>query len=133
MKKCIAALLLLAGLTMSAQERQGPPQGGPGKDRPTTEEQVKTLTKDLNLDSKQQEKVKELYTAQEKKRSSFKPDGSQKAEKPNREEMEAKMKAEQTDFDSKIKKILTEEQYTKYKASEKNKQGSKKGEGPKKS
>jgi Spy/CpxP family protein refolding chaperone len=133
MKKCIAAILLLTGLTVSAQDRQGPPQGGPGKDRPTTEEQVKTLTKELNLDSKQQAKVKELYAAQEKKRGASKPDGNQKGEKPNREEMEAKMKAEQTDFDSKIKKILTEEQYTKYKASEKNKQGGKKGEGPKKS
>lgn len=101
----------------------------------TPEEQSKQLGKELGLDSKQQEKVKILYTEQEKQRAASKQEDSrkgEKVEKPNRDGADTKMKKENDAFDSKMKGILTPEQYTKWQASQKKGKGGPEKEGGKK-
>ena len=126
--------MLAAVLSGFAQQKKQKPEGGrPGKtEQVTPDDQVKQLTAELNLDKKQQEKVKALYAEQEKQRAAAKPEkggrvekpqgGDQpekgtKGEKPNREDMKAKMKAENADFEKKMKGILTDAQYKKWQES----------------
>lgn len=123
MKKLVFAALMLASVAGFAQEKKEKPQGGRGAktEKVTPEEQSKQLASELKLDAKQQEKVKALYADQEKKRAQVKPEGGKKpeGEKPNREEFEAKMKKENEEFDGKMKGILTPDQYTSWKKSQK--------------
>lgn len=130
MKKFVIAALLLAGVAGFAQERKEPREGQKPKKELTADEKTKTLTEELQLNEKQQAKVKEVYAEEHKRRESNKPNGAAKGEKPNREAMEAKMKEDQAATDKKMKDILTAEQYTKWKSSQK-KEGFKKHEGQK--
>lgn len=133
------AVLLMASLSTFAQEKKEKPEGGRGRntEKVTPDEQTKQLAKELDLNDKQQAKVKALYTEQEKDRAAFKPEEGkkgekpakgEKAEKPNHDEMEAKMKKDNEAFDAKMKGILTAEQYTKWQASQKKGRGSDKPE-----
>jgi hypothetical protein len=138
MKKVFSLVMLIAALSGFAQEKRQMPEGGRGgkTEQVTPDEQVKQLTAELNLDKKQQEKVKALYAEQEKQRAAGKPEKGEKGEKglkpegdkpekgakgdqPNREGMEAKMKAENAEFDKKMKGILTDAQYKKWQESAK--------------
>lgn len=135
------AVLLMATLSTFAQEKKQKPEGGREQktEKVTPDDQTKQLAKELNLNDKQQAKVKALYTEQEKTRGAKPEEGKKgekpaKGEKPDRTEMEAKMKKDNEAFDSKMKGILTAEQYTKWQASQKKGRGDKpeKGEGSRK-
>jgi protein CpxP len=123
MKKLIFGALLLGAFVGNAQEKKQKPEGGRGHktEKVTPEDQSKQLASELKLDAKQQEKVKALYADQEKKRAQLKPEAGKKTEgeKPNREEFETKMKKENEEFDGKMKGILTADQYTAWKKSQK--------------
>ena len=124
MKKMIVAAFLIAGIAGFAQEKQevkdasGPQREhkGPGK-KVTPEEQTKQLAKELSLDEKQQAKVKALYDEEEKQRAAARPEEGKKGEAHDHAAMEAGMKAKNDAFDTKMKGILTADQYTKWKAS----------------
>lgn len=138
MKKVVMALLLMAGITGIAQEKPAAKQEGQKhktekkdqKPKVTPDEQAKQLAKELSLDDAQQAKVKELYAEQEKKRAAD-PDAKkmEKGEQHDHAAMEAKMKKENAAFDTKMKNILSKEQYTKWK--EQAKPGKEKPEGGK--
>jgi hypothetical protein len=106
-------------MTTFAQEPRGE-----GKEKFTPEQrvdfQLKKMTKDLNLDSKQVEQVKALLTEEAKKRELKRAEmKARKAEqtKPSKEEMEtrkAEMKASQEAIKAEMKKILTADQYTRW-------------------
>ena len=136
MKKVFSIVMLAAALSGFAQEKKQKPEGGrPAKtEQVTPDDQVKQLTAELNLDKKQQEKVKALYTEQEKQRAANKPEKGERGEKPQggekpergangenpgHEGMEAKMKTENAAFDKKMKGILTDAQYKKWQESAK--------------
>ncbi|WP_051200083.1 hypothetical protein [Flavobacterium subsaxonicum] len=125
MKKFVMAALLLASVAGFAQDKKELKEGHKPKTEITPDEQAKNLTKELGLNDKQQAKVKAFYTEEQKKRESNKPEGGKKGEKPDATAMEAKMKEEQAATDKKMKGILTDEQYTKWKSNQKN-QGPKK-------
>lgn len=125
MKKIVIVAALLMAVSGFAQEKKESARQQHKTEKVTPEEQSKQLGKELGLDARQQEKVKALYTEQEKQRAAFKPEGekSEKPQKPNREEAQAKIKKENDAFDSKMKDILKPEQYTKWQASQKKGKG----------
>jgi protein CpxP len=120
MKKLIIALVLGIGLTGFAQENTTKPRRA--KLEQMTPEQrhqqhLKHLTKELNLDANQQKQVSEIIT--EKRADAEK----MKAEKANRANMAKEQKmalrknrmAERDDIDTRMKGILSADQYTKWK------------------
>ena len=112
-------MALFVGLTTFAQGKRGE-----GREKKSPEEQVeiilKKMTTELTLTEKQQKEVKPLLMEQAKKREAkmleFKG-RKEKGVKPSDEEM-AQMKKNRIDEEvamkSKLKKILTEEQYKKW-------------------
>ena len=122
MKKLIVVALLVVGLTTFAQ---GKGKRGEGKDispEQRTEMQVKKMTKDLDLNEKQQIQVKELLNAQKKDRDQMmakRKEMKETAEKPTKEqraEMKAEMDKKDAAMDAKMKTILTGDQYKKWEA-----------------
>lgn len=119
MKKLFFVALVFVGMTTFAQRPRGE-----RKEKLTPEQrvdfQVKKMTKDLNLNDKQAEQVKALVSKEVEKREAKRAEmEAKKAEqaKPTKEEMEAKMtemKANQEAMKAEMKKILTDEQYTKW-------------------
>jgi Spy/CpxP family protein refolding chaperone len=100
MKKLIVAALLVVGLTTYAQEKEG---RRAGKEKLTSEQkvnlQVKKMTKDLDLNEKQTKDVRALVAKQVEKREAIK----------------IQMQAEKEAVSVEMKKILTAEQYAKWK------------------
>lgn len=125
MKKTVTALMLLAAMAGFAQEKPAKPAGEKiktekkgHKQKVTADEQSKQLAKELNLNDAQQAKVKALYEEQEKARANN-PDAAKmaKGEQHDHAAMEKKAKEENTAFDTKMKGILSKEQYTTWQAS----------------
>lgn len=116
MKKLILVMVLLVGLTTFAQGKRGE-----GKNRPNPEEQVEKMvarmTAELNLSDKQQNEVKVFLLEQAKTREAKRmqmKERREKGQKPTDEEI-AQLKKERADEElaakTKMKKILSEEQY----------------------
>lgn len=123
MKKLFIIAMLVIGLTTFAQERKGT------KNRATaekmspeqrTEKHLKKLTTELNLNTVQSEQLKQLMMEQATKREAYKAKREEiKANqvKPSKEERQAFKKnrlEEKEAMESKMKTILTPEQYEKW-------------------
>jgi periplasmic protein CpxP/Spy len=125
MKKIIIALVLGMGMSCFAQEAT--PKSNRGDMQNMTpeqrvEKQLATMTKDLNLDAKQQEAVGTLLKeksvkAQEvrSKREAQKSSG-QKMTDEQRNAFRTAMQIERADTETKLKTILTADQYKKWSA-----------------
>ena len=116
MKKLIIAALLIVGIAASAQEkRERPERANMEKMTPEqrNERRVERMTKELNLDATQQEKLKQLYADEAKNREAQMADRKNK-KGPGREMMAERMKA----TEGKMKEILTTEQFQKWKSSQ---------------
>jgi hypothetical protein len=123
MKKLIIALVLGMGLTGFAQETT-PQQNKAGMEKMTPEQRQQKhlayLTKELTLDAKQQEAVGKILAEKGAKAQDLKAQkNSRKAsgEKMTPEERSAfknKMQAEKADTESKMKAILSADQYQKW-------------------
>jgi hypothetical protein len=124
MKKLIIALVLGMGLTGFAQDENSNNRGNRQNTTPEqrVEKQLATMTKDLSLDAKQQEavgtllkeksvKAQELRTKGEAQRSS-----GQKMTDEQRNAFRTAMQAEREDTDTRLKAILTADQFKKYTA-----------------
>lgn len=123
MKKLFLVALVVVSFTAFAQEGLGKPsKDAMEKLTPEqrTEKHLKKLTADLNLNANQQEQVKQILTEQGIKREAFKAKREEyKANnlKPTPEEREAlksKMQEEKNAMDSKMKAILSPEQFEKW-------------------
>lgn len=123
MKKIIIALVLGLGLTGFAQETT-PPQKKANTERMTPEQRQQKhlahLTKELNLDAKQQEAVGKLLAEKSAKAQDLKAQkGTRKAsgDKLSAEEKTAlknTLEAENADTEAKMKAILSADQYKKW-------------------
>ena len=93
MKKVVLALLLMVGLTVSAQDKpaEGKTCAKGEKSCKSPEQCVEKMTKALDLNADQQAKIKEIVA-----------------------QKQAKVKASHDEADAKIKTVLTAEQYTKW-------------------
>lgn len=123
MKKLIIAALLVVSVSTFAQEKKERPQRGDmGNMTPEqrAERRVERMTKDLNLDAKQQEQLKQFYAEEAKERetqmANMKNKKDQAKEKmgDQRKGMQDRMKASE----EKMKAILTPEQFTKWKSNQ---------------
>lgn len=122
MKKLFIAALLFVGVVSFAQDiNQKPTRDQREKLTPEQrkEKHLQKLTSDLNLDIKQQEQVKQLIAEKSAKAEKFKESRADSKTPPTAEEKAAfrkQMEADKTATDSKMKSILTAEQYAKWKA-----------------
>jgi Spy/CpxP family protein refolding chaperone len=113
MKK-VYILLMAAALTTGVMAQN---KNGRGNFDPSTRAQQMTerMASELSLTDAQKTKVLELNKAQMESRSA--------AMKASEEERAKKMEAARTDYDAKLKKILTTEQYKTYTTNQANRQG----------
>ena len=123
MKNVILIALLVIGMTTSAQEKKAEKMRA--KMENMTPEQrdeihLKKLTKDLNLDAKQQEQLSNLLAEQRSKREAMKEERKllkEKGTKPTPEERESfrkEMEENKSQTENKMKEILTPEQFSKW-------------------
>ena len=124
-----AAMLLVAnqGNAQYGYEMMGPPPGmgpgmGPGGPRgpKMNSEQmikgkVKRLTKHLQLTQEQATEIEALYKAQAEDQKKQREEMFKSGQRPDMEAMRAKMEKERSEMDAKIGKVLTPEQFEKYK------------------
>ncbi len=128
MKKLLFAASLFLTVAISAQETQERKR----PERPTTEQQMKEFD-DYNLNSDQKEKLQALYKEKDAKFEKNKPSGERPeppkdGQKPDDSKMKENFEKERKEFDGKIEKILTKEQFAKYQT--KQKQHQKDGQKP---
>lgn len=117
-KFCTLALagiftLSLAGSAVLAQDNQAPQQqdGGRGRRGMDPEEQLKRLTKALDLTSDQQAQIKPVLESQQQQMQALRGDQSM-----SRDDRMAKMKTIHDDSKTKIEAALNDTQKQKYEA-----------------
>ncbi|WP_269226361.1 hypothetical protein [Flavobacterium eburneipallidum] len=132
MKKLIIAALLVVSISAFAQDENQPerkPRGeGQQRERMSPEQRNKALldrmTTELKLDAKQQELIKPILAEQSARNQALRAERMAGGEKlkdmssQEREALKTKREAEKTATESKLKAILTPEQFTKMKANE---------------
>lgn len=102
---------LLVGITTWAQ-------GGGGFQRRTVEERVKAVMDklvDLKMDKDQTAKTNTVFTDYYKEMDKWREEMRSSGERPDRDAMMAKMQKMNGDRDEKLKKIMTEDQFKKWK------------------
>lgn len=116
MKKLIIAALLVVSISTFAQDKKERPQRA-DMEKMTPEQRnerrVERMTKELNLDATQQEKLKQLYAEEAQAREAQKGNAKDKKDQ-GRDNMEAQRKA----TEEKMKAILTPEQLKKWKSNQ---------------
>lgn len=130
MKKLVILSSLFLALTVSAQQRT---QSGDRPQKPTTEQQMKEF-EDLNLTNKQKKKIKALLNEREANFEKNRPQQSSDKQLPpppqnddqkSGERGQGGQKGQQggprpggndSEFDAKLQKILTTQQYAQYKS-----------------
>ncbi len=113
MKKLIIAALLVVGVSSFAQNNNDRPQRGNMTPEQRNQNRVERMTKELSLDAKQQEQLKQFYVEEAQAREAQRANTTEKKGQ-GRENMEAQRKA----TEEKMKTILTPEQLTKWKANQ---------------
>jgi len=108
MKKLVLMMAIALGTTAVAQEKKI------DRKMMSSEARVERMAKELDLTVDQQSKVKEIFDRKQEAFKAHKVD--RKAEKSEKKEAFAKMKAEMVQFDKEIKSVLTPEQIKKYDA-----------------
>lgn len=91
-------------------QQDGPPQGGPGKGQRPGGPGADQL-KDLNLTAKQKKQVDAIFKQQREQMDKEHKNGGN-----DREKGMADMRRRESETDTKLKAILTKEQYTQYQA-----------------
>lgn len=116
MKKLIIAALLVVSISTFAQDKKERPQRADMEKmtpEQRNEKRVERMTKELNLDTKQQDQLKQLYAEEAQARE------AQKANAKGKKGQGREMMAEQRKAsEEKMKAILTPEQLTKWKANQ---------------
>lgn len=124
MKKLIIAALLLTSIFSFAQETQPEKKDKKAKKEKMSPEQrnqvlLDQMTKELNLDAKQQEQIKPIIAEQTAKLQEMKGQGKsadfKEMSKEERKALMQKRNEEKTAKDSKLQAILTADQFKKLK------------------
>ena len=118
MKHFLMAALLMTGVATFAQtavKTEAVQSDRPVKEKVTPESQTKKLTEELALDAKQQVKVKELFEQEVKAKAELKEQRKAAVDETAKAALKAKGKEDKEAFKAKMKEILTEEQFAKWK------------------
>lgn len=130
MKKFIlAAFALMFSVSMFAQQ----PQRGERREFKPEEmatRQAEHMKKELSLDDKQYKSVHALFLKRNEEMKAQFANRHQEGQQVDRETRRAEMTKKQEAMDSELKKILTSEQYTKYKEMQKKEQERRRQGGP---
>lgn len=119
MKKIILTLVLIVTTVTFAQKENNKEVKSPEQ---KSEKQLEKITKELDLNEKQQKEVKELLETQKENRKAIvekRNEAKEGDEKPTKEErLSIKVEATKNKeaFKTKLKTILTEEQFKKWEA-----------------
>jgi len=116
MKHFVMAALLMTGVATFAQAPAKNDVALSRKEKASPDYQLKKLTEDLTLTTKQQGQVKELLTAQEKNREEIKAQRLATTDDKTKMALRDKVKENRVVYKAKMKEILTAEQYTKWDA-----------------
>lgn len=114
MKKVICFVLLLLGVSLTAQERPaGPPHNdGPPHENENPEKHLERMKKDLKLSDQQVSQLREHFKKRKAEREAFKPkDGERPQPSERKAHHEERIKADE----EAMKKILTPEQLKQWK------------------
>ncbi len=122
MKKLLIAGLLIAGISTFAQNRNNDADKDsknlPKKEQPSVDQELKHLTSDLKLSEKQQQKIKKLLEERNTRQKGEKVSGTKRKPENQKEDFKKDPK-DRNEFDTKLKDILTKEQYQKWEAQRK--------------
>lgn len=126
MKKLFVLALMVVGMTTFAQEKEGKLAGsGKANVDPSkrAEMQAQKMKADLGLNDEQTTKIKSFLTEQVKQREAnraqmvaLRESGKQPTE-DQKKEMRSKMESEKNEINDQMKKILTPQQFEKWKSS----------------
>jgi len=118
----LASFVLVCGMAMAQ------PQGEPGGQRRAfdpskmAERRTEQMTKELSLNDMQKAAVlslnKELFSNMQAQGAKVRTEGSDKPDRAEMKEIRKQMKAMRADFNERLQKILTPEQYQKYQKNE---------------
>lgn len=118
----LASFVLVCGMAMAQ------PQGEPGGQRRAfdpskmAERRTEQMTKELSLNDMQKAAVlslnKELFSNMQAQGAKVRAEGSDKPDRAEMKEIHKQMEAMQADFNGRLQKILTPEQYQKYQKNE---------------
>ena len=113
MKKLVVVMTLFVTFGISAQDRKEKFKNATPEERVSM--RTEKISEKLSLDETQKNKVKEIFTAQQKENAVEREEMKANREK-ERAEMKETMKKQQEELKAKLKPILTEEQYKKWEA-----------------
>lgn len=133
MKKLLIAGLLIIGISTFAQNRNNDVNNNvkdhPKKEQSSDDQELKHLTSELKLSQKQQQKIKKLLEERNTRQKDEKISGTKRKPENEKEDLK-KAPKDRNEFDTKLKKILTKEQYKKWEAQRKS-ENPEKGDKPK--
>lgn len=118
----LASFALVCGMAMAQPQGE---QGGQGRTfdpSKMAEKRTEQMTKELSLNDTQKVAVlslnKEFFSNMQAQGAKVRPEGSGKPDRAEMKEMRKQMKAMRDDFNERLQKILTPEQYQKYQKNE---------------
>ena len=115
-KKLVVVMTLVFSIGVSAQDRKERIKDATPEER--VEMRTEKLSEKLGLDENQKAKVKEVLLSQQKENKEVREEMKADREKA-RAEMKATMKKQHEELKAKLKPILTEDQYKKWEAMQK--------------
>ena len=119
-KKLVVAMALVFSFGVSAQDRKEKIKNATPEER--VEMRTEKFSEKLGLDENQKKKVKEIFAAQQKENMAVREEIKAEREKMRAErekaltEKKAAMKKQHEELKTKLKPILTEEQFKKWEA-----------------
>lgn len=119
-KKLVVAMALVFSFGVSAQDRKKKIKNATSEER--VEMRTEKFSEKLGLDENQKKKVKEIFAAQQKENMAVREEIKAEREKMRAErekaltEKKAAMKKQHEELKTKLKPILTEEQFKKWEA-----------------
>ena len=122
-KKLVVAMTILVSFGVSAQDRKEKMKNATPEER--VEMRTAKLSEKLGLDENQKKKVKEIFAAEQKENKVAREEMKAEREKMKAErekaiaEKKAIMKKQHEELKAKLKPILTEEQFKKWEAMQK--------------
>ena len=122
----LPALLLVAFAANAQTPPAGAPAGGPPRGGPPIEQ----LAKDLNLDETQKVEVKRILEEQHAKREAERQQFMASGTRPTREQMQARMQANEAALLEQLKGVLRTDQLDKFKQLQEERRQHMRGMGP---
>ena len=118
----LASFVLVCGMAMAQPQGEPGGQGRAFDPSKMAEMRTEQMTKELSLNDMQKAAVlslnKEFFSNMQAQGAKVRPEGSEKQDRAEMRKMFKQMQAMRADFNGRLQKILTPEQYQKYQKNE---------------